>query len=158
MGERAGSSLINNLANLLMEQGGEKEAEHLYREALGGRRRVLGNEHPSTLVSINNLGSLLQAQGKLADAEALCREALAGQRRVLGNEHPNTLSVIGNLGTLLQKLGQLDAAECVLRACQVHVAGGDTAAALRAWERAVAIQERHAGRSDMRSVSLITSE
>ena len=46
--------------------------------------------------------------------------------------------------------GQLDAAECVLRACQVHMAGGDTAAALRAWERAVAIQERHAGRSNVR--------
>ena len=31
----------------------------LYREALEGQRQVLGDSHPSTLLSAGNLGSLL---------------------------------------------------------------------------------------------------
>jgi tetratricopeptide (TPR) repeat protein len=42
-------------------QGKLSEAEPYYREALEGRRRVLGDEHPDTLTSINNMGVLLQA-------------------------------------------------------------------------------------------------
>ena len=52
-----------------MAQGKLEEAEVLSRRALEGRERVLGVDHPKTLISVNNLGSLLQAQGKLEEAE-----------------------------------------------------------------------------------------
>ena len=45
-----------------------EEAAELYREALAVRRRVLGDAHPDTLISMNNLGVLLQDQGELEEA------------------------------------------------------------------------------------------
>jgi hypothetical protein len=69
---------INNLASLLQDQGKLAEAEPLLRVCLAVRRRVLGEDHPSTLMSIDNLASLLQDQGKLAEAEPLLRDCLAG--------------------------------------------------------------------------------
>ena len=74
---------LNNLGNVLRAQGRLREAEPLLREALEKRRRVLGEEHPSTLRSINSLGVLLQAQGRLREAEPYFREALEQQQRIL---------------------------------------------------------------------------
>jgi len=53
-------SLMGNLASVLQAQGKLAEAEPLCREALDGKRQLLGNSHPTTLTSINNLASLLQ--------------------------------------------------------------------------------------------------
>jgi tetratricopeptide (TPR) repeat protein len=111
--ERATSALINNLANLLSDQGKLGEAEPLYREALAGRRRSLGDEHPSTLTSINNLAILLSDQGKLVEAEPLYREALAGKRRTLGDEHSSTLNSINNLANLLSDIGDNSSSEAL---------------------------------------------
>ena len=47
----------------------------LQKEALAGRRAVLGEAHPSTLTSINNLSLLLHAQGRLDEARPLLEEA-----------------------------------------------------------------------------------
>ncbi|MAG64035.1 hypothetical protein CMO84_11000 [Candidatus Woesearchaeota archaeon] len=88
---------------LLTSQGKYDEAEPLYREALEAKHRTLGDEHPSTLISIGNLGNLLQAQGKYDEAESLFREALAGFRRKLGDEHPHTLKTREALEALLEK-------------------------------------------------------
>jgi tetratricopeptide (TPR) repeat protein len=85
------------------------------REALEKRRRVRGEEHPSTLTAINNMGSLLQAQGKLDQAEPYYREALEVSRRVLGEEHPDTLTSINNLGSLLRSQGNFAEAEPYVR-------------------------------------------
>jgi predicted Zn-dependent protease len=45
-------------------------------------RRVLGSEHPDTLMVQNNLASSLLQQGKTLKAEAMQREVLAVQKRV----------------------------------------------------------------------------
>mmetsp|Transcript_2074 Transcript_2074/g.5555 ORF Transcript_2074/g.5555 Transcript_2074/m.5555 type:complete len:146 (-) Transcript_2074:53-490(-) len=66
-----------------------KIAESSSPPALDGRRRELGDAHPSTLSSINNLALFLKDQGKYADAEPLYREALDGFRRELGDAHPH---------------------------------------------------------------------
>ena len=70
---------VNNLAELLTEQGKLGEAEPLYRRALEGRESTLGPMHGSTLISVNNLAKLLKAQGKLGEAEPLYRRALEGR-------------------------------------------------------------------------------
>ena len=46
---------INNLAVVLEYEGDLPEAERLMREALDGGRRVLGSDHPDTLVWIEVL-------------------------------------------------------------------------------------------------------
>jgi Flp pilus assembly protein TadD len=65
---------LNNLALVLESQGNYEEAERMHREALGLRRKVLGDEHPSTLTSMNNLASVLESQGNYEEAERIHRE------------------------------------------------------------------------------------
>jgi hypothetical protein len=53
------------------------QAKPLLTEVLEVRRRVLGAEHPDTLLSLKNLAALYGYQGKYAQAEPLETEALA---------------------------------------------------------------------------------
>ena len=97
---RAGRPLSERLLRLV-------EAEPLWRETLAKRRRVLGDDHSSTLTSVANLGQLLLELGKLDEAAPLHREAMDRSRRVLGDDHPTTLSTIDNMGRFLQAQGKL---------------------------------------------------
>ncbi|MBX3324093.1 MAG: serine/threonine protein kinase, partial [Phycisphaeraceae bacterium] len=105
------ASLRQALADLYRTIGLYDAAFPLQEYALATRRRVLGEEHPSTLTSINLMGVLLQDQGKLDQAEPYLREAMEKRRRVLGEEHPDTLTSISNMGFELQAQGKLDQAE-----------------------------------------------
>ena len=90
------------LANALAEQGGLfARAEAMYRELLSAQRRVLGPEHPETLMSSSNLANTLYSQGKYTDAETMQRDALSVQRRVLGPNHPSTLISATSLANML---------------------------------------------------------
>ena len=112
---RATSMLLMGVANLLFQQGKYDDAEALYREAIEGRRRVLGDAHPSTLDSTNNLAVLLKDLGRYAEAEPLCHVVVAGRRRDLGDAHPQTLNSISNLAVLLSKQGKHAEAEPLYR-------------------------------------------
>ena len=54
------------LAIALRKAGKLTQSEALYREALKVQRRVLGDEHPTTLNTMNKLGNVIAAQGPLA--------------------------------------------------------------------------------------------
>ena len=101
--------------------------EARYREALEGFRRVLGNDHPDTLISIANMGSLYTDMGDYAEAEPYFREALEGHRRVLGDGHHMTLRQVNNMGFLLNKLGRYEEAAKMLKESEP--------AARRVWTR-----------------------
>ncbi len=62
-------------------QGKHAEAERLNRDVLDVRRRVLGEEHASTLTSASNLACSLSGLGKYAEAERLNREVLDATAR-----------------------------------------------------------------------------
>jgi hypothetical protein len=62
------------------------EAEPLSKRALEAQERVLGKEHPDTLISVNNLAELYTAQGRYREAEPLLKRALEARERVLGKE------------------------------------------------------------------------
>ena len=49
---------------IIVTIGKYDEALVYYKDALDARRSILGNTHPSTLVSISNMGNVLKAQGK----------------------------------------------------------------------------------------------
>ena len=49
---------------LLKAQGKLDEAEPLYREAVSGAKKTLGDAHPTTLILQKNVDALLQKMGK----------------------------------------------------------------------------------------------
>jgi tetratricopeptide (TPR) repeat protein len=103
------------MGSLLQQLGRLDEAEPLFREAMESRRRMLGEEHPSTLISINNMGTLLYRQRKLSEAEPYFREAMRKSASLVGEDHPNTVASINNLGVLLSDMGESAEAELYLR-------------------------------------------
>jgi Flp pilus assembly protein TadD len=73
-----------NLGFVLRDLGRLDEAEPLIRQALDLCQKVLGPEHPNTLIALSNLGDVLARRGRLEDAEKLLRPCLESQRRAVG--------------------------------------------------------------------------
>src|SRR3954464_11961823 len=63
--------------------------------------RVLGPEHPDTLISMANLASTYRNQGRWKEAEELGMQVMEVHSRVLGPEHPDTLANMHNLAYTL---------------------------------------------------------
>ena len=91
--------------------GAYADAEPLLSSALAASERVLGSEHPSTLVSVNNLAGLYESQGRYGEAEPMYQRALAASERVLGSDHPSTLGSVNNLAGLYESQGRYGEAE-----------------------------------------------
>jgi hypothetical protein len=72
------------------EQG---EAIALFEQALAGRERVLGADHPDTLTSRLDLADAYESAGRLGEAIALHEQVLADCERVLGADHSVTLTI-----------------------------------------------------------------
>ncbi|KAL1598072.1 hypothetical protein SLS59_007082 [Nothophoma quercina] len=96
------TTLAEKCATALYNDGKYKEAKGLWGQVMELRRRVVGQEHPSTLTSMNNLARALDQQGKYEEAETMHRQALAMYKKVLGREHPNTLTSMSNLANVLE--------------------------------------------------------
>jgi eukaryotic-like serine/threonine-protein kinase len=109
------ASVRNSLASTYYALGRADLALPQGVAALEIHRRLLGDDHPTTLGSINDLAVMLMSQGKLAEAEPLYREALERKRRVLGEDHPDTLVSINNLGMLFYTEGKFAEAEPLWR-------------------------------------------
>jgi tetratricopeptide (TPR) repeat protein len=99
----------------LSHHGKYVDAERIQREVHEVERRVLGAEHPGTLMTANNLAASLAYQGKYVDAERIQREVLGVQKRVLGAEHPDTLYTATNLASSLSGQGKHADAERIQR-------------------------------------------
>ncbi|KAL9569225.1 hypothetical protein ACKAV7_006811 [Fusarium commune] len=110
--------VIDSLAKLgilYRDQGKLLEAEAMYKRALEGREKALGQDHISTLDTVNNLGALYADQGKLPEAEAMYKQALEGREKALGQDHISTLDTVNNLGVLYADQGKLPEAEAMFK-------------------------------------------
>jgi tetratricopeptide (TPR) repeat protein len=159
---------LDNLADLLRDQGSFADALPLHQRALAIREKTLGPRHPDTATSLDNLAILLKARGDFAGARPLYARALAIREAALGPEHPATATSLNNLGNLLRDSGDLAAARPMHeRALAIrekalgpehsdtatsinNVAGllkalGDFAAAKPLFQRALAIYEKALG-------------
>jgi hypothetical protein len=90
-------------------------AEPLLAETLELRRRILGHEHPDTLVSMNNLALLYAYEHKDEKAEPIYLEALELERHVLAPEHPRRLAGMNELAALYLRTRKYALAEGLLR-------------------------------------------
>jgi tetratricopeptide (TPR) repeat protein len=80
--------VLNNLGRVLVEQRQYKEAEQLYREAIGVAQQQLGPAHPDVAIGLSSLAKLLIARHKFSDAEALLRRAERMDRASFGPRNP----------------------------------------------------------------------
>jgi hypothetical protein len=108
---------MNNLASTLLQENRYAEADKLYAEVLQAKRRVLGPEHPDTLLSMGNLASALRGEQRYAEAEKLLLE---GWRGALGDKHPDTASTAYDLACVLALEGRQDGAFANLRFAVEH--------------------------------------
>jgi hypothetical protein len=108
-GERL--SLVQKCAMALYSDGRFNEAEELQVHVMETRKRVLGDEHPSTLISMNNLALTYNSQGRWKEAEELDVQVVETRKRVLGNECSETLTGMNNLATTYWNQGQWEKAE-----------------------------------------------
>ena len=98
----------------MMSMGNLDDAMPYYREALEGKRRVLGEDHLDTLTSISHLEGLLKSMGKFAEAEVLGAEAVRGARHSLAQGHWRTGKFLRTHGEILTALKRFDEAEAEL--------------------------------------------
>jgi hypothetical protein len=63
------------------------------------RKRVLREEHPSTLTSMGNLALTYRNQGRWKEAKELEVQVIETSLRVFGEEHLNTLTSMANLAS-----------------------------------------------------------
>jgi len=102
------TTFLHNKAGLFLDDQGDLQQGLVYLErALADRRRVLGDDHPDTLISMNNLASAYRSAGDLDRAIPLFEQALVRGRRVLGDDHPDTLALVNNLAGAYKSAGDL---------------------------------------------------
>ena len=108
---------IAEFALVFSEAGRWKEAEELEVRVMEARKRVLGEEHPDTLVSIGNLASTYRGQGRWTEAEELEVQVMEVMKRVLGEEHPDTLRSMNNLAFTLKSQCRNEEAISLMKTC-----------------------------------------
>ncbi|MBS1911123.1 MAG: ATP-binding protein [Bacteroidetes bacterium] len=101
---------LNNLAGALHALGRSATAMTLYYQALDIRERMLGAEHPHTLLTRTNLVSLYLQRGDRESAHAMCEGIRAAVASVFDDDHPHYLAINTIVAQLLQALGHIDEA------------------------------------------------
>jgi tetratricopeptide (TPR) repeat protein len=105
------ASLHINLGWVLAERSRYAEDLVETQQALDIESRVLGAEHPRTLIIQMQTGTILFHLGRYAQARELQERVLASQRRVLGADSPYVAGTLSQLGLTLTEQRDLDAAE-----------------------------------------------
>ncbi|MEV0320831.1 FxSxx-COOH system tetratricopeptide repeat protein [Streptomyces sp. NPDC050658] len=99
--------VLTNAADYLLEEGKVSRATDYYRRSLEVATRVLGEDHPDTLISRNNLAYAYESVGDVGRAVPLYERTLADRVRVLGEDHPDTLMSRNNLAHAYVSVGDV---------------------------------------------------
>ena len=83
-----------NLATTYGELGQLEKALSMERDVYSGRLKLLGEEHPDTLLAASNYASSLGQQRRFEECKALLRKVIPVARRVLGEDHKLTLDMM----------------------------------------------------------------
>ena len=93
---------ISESGVLRREQDNHVAAESMLRQALEGRQRKLGPDHPACFESKHRLAVLYIQQARYEDAERLLQEAFHGREAKLGPQHPQTIDSLRELVNLYE--------------------------------------------------------
>jgi hypothetical protein len=98
-------SLRFHIANVLRSQGRFADAYELDTEILAKQERLLGDDHPSTLLTAGSRGGDLRGLGRFREALDFDEQTYRRNRDLLGPDDPNTLSSANNLAIDLRLVG-----------------------------------------------------
>jgi hypothetical protein len=87
---------MGNLALIYGEGGWLKEAEELAASVAERQKKLVGQEHPDTLLSMGN-ALIYTKLGRLDEAETLSVRVVELRKKVLGPQHLSTTDSMGNL-------------------------------------------------------------
>ncbi|MEV0918761.1 tetratricopeptide repeat protein [Streptomyces sp. NPDC049967] len=90
----------------LHADGRPYEATAVYEEVAEARARVLGPDHPDTLVALDGLAAVYGDTGRGQEALRLGERVAEARTRVLGPEHPHTLETLDNLAASYDDVGR----------------------------------------------------
>jgi len=113
--ELSRSEALNYQVFDLWSAGKSREALPLAEEALAIRRRLCGDDHPLTALSLFNVAAQHTSIGDYARAEPLQRQALEIWKKLLGEEHPDYAASLNNLAALYYAMGDYARAEPLYR-------------------------------------------
>lgn len=81
----------------------------MFEESLAIREKVLGHDHPDTILCRQWLGEVLCKQGDYENAEPVIRAVAETRRRVQGPNHRDYASALNNLAGLFRaQVSRLD--------------------------------------------------
>ena len=88
------------------DAGALEEAEESFRDLDARNLQVLGETHPTTLLSMQNLAAVLTRLNRQGEAVPLYREVLDRYRLALQPNHPSVLVTAHNLARTLTEAGE----------------------------------------------------
>jgi tetratricopeptide (TPR) repeat protein/tRNA A-37 threonylcarbamoyl transferase component Bud32 len=139
---------LQQLGNLVLQEGHVAEAEESLRHTLSLEQRILGPTHRLTLQTQDVLAYLLLVKGRFAEGEALARRTVAAETPTLGPQNVLTLETTTLLAAALGSQNQFTEAERLYRqtiALQQQVLGADHPDTLKT-QFSLAKMLRHQGR------------
>ncbi|MGH8585986.1 MAG: tetratricopeptide repeat protein, partial [Gammaproteobacteria bacterium] len=128
---QAEAALSTWLAHFAGERGNYREALAVARKRLPIFTRVLGADHPETLITRGNIATWTGQAGEAREALRLFRELLPDQMRVLGADHLGTLATRSNIANWTGQAGEALRLSRELLPDRTRVLGADHPETLR---------------------------
>lgn len=79
-----------NLAISYQQAGRTDQAIRLLQRVVADDERLLGNDHPDTLIALTSLAASYEVAGRTGEANELLERVVAGNERLLEDEHSGT--------------------------------------------------------------------
>ncbi|KAI0405286.1 P-loop containing nucleoside triphosphate hydrolase protein [Xylaria palmicola] len=114
-GELAVANLLMRVSRYFAVKWRGREGEAVVKKALGFRREMLGDRHPSTLEATYSLSTMYAIQGMLVEAENTLLRANQISKEVLAPDNPVTLHEINAIAYFFKFYGRPKTAEEMLR-------------------------------------------
>jgi tetratricopeptide (TPR) repeat protein len=108
---------INAMGQILRMNGEYDRAQLLHEECLEKQKRIFGDDHIDTIVSLNNLAQILASKHQYDRAQSLLEECLEKRKRIFGDDHIDILFPLSNLALLFRDKGEYDRAQPLLEEC-----------------------------------------
>ncbi|KIW19668.1 hypothetical protein PV08_00242 [Exophiala spinifera] len=109
------ASLLCRAAWYCLEVENDTDAATMSTASMVERKKVLGDMHLDTLLSMGMMGLAYKRCGRWREAEELARQVMEARKLILGEDHPSVISSIHNLALSFMHQSRWQEAETLLR-------------------------------------------